>query len=126
MVADKIHARSTGKVTVLTRQPTEGRSKEGGLRLGEMERDCLLGFGAGEVLLERLLYSSDDSTVLICSSCGFFQGGKRCESCRTGQVRKVKMPYACKLLMQELISMGIRPKINLGKVADNPFAEETK
>lgn len=100
MVADKIHARSTGKVTVLTRQPTEGRSKEGGLRLGEMERDCLLGFGAGEVLLERLLYSSDDSTVLICDACGFFQSSKRCESCRKGSVRKVKMPYACKLLMQ--------------------------
>jgi len=125
MVADKIHARSTGKVTVLTRQPTEGRSKEGGLRLGEMERDCLLGFGASDLLLERLLFSSDDSTVLVCEHCGFFQHGKRCDSCKAASVYRVKMPYACKLLFQELISMGIRPKINLGKIDDNPFKEET-
>lgn len=70
------------------------------------------------------MYSSDDSTVLICEDCGFFQYGKRCESCHKNNVRKVKMPYACKLLMQELISMGIRPKINLGGIADNPFIEE--
>ena len=78
------------------------------------------------MLLERLLYSSDDSTVLICGDCGFFQHLKRCSSCKTQNVRKVKMPYACKLLFQELISMGIRPKINLGGIADNPFREEAK
>ena len=75
------------------------------------------------MLLERLLYSSDDYTVLICEDCGFFQHGNRCEGCRTQKVRKVKIPYACKLLFQELISMGIRPKINLGSLADNPFRE---
>lgn len=100
MIADKIHARSTGKVTVLTRQPTEGRSKEGGLRLGEMERDCLLGFGASDLLLERLLYSSDDSTVMICENCGFFKHTKLCYECNKKNVYKVKIPYACKLLFQ--------------------------
>ena len=117
MVADKIHARSTGKVTVLTRQPTEGRSKEGGLRLGEMERDCLLGFGASDLLLERLLYSSDDYTVMVCEGCGFFKHTKTCLNCKKKNVYKIRIPYACKLLFQELISMGIRPKLNVGKAA---------
>lgn len=89
-----------------------------------MERDCLLGFGASDLLLERLLYSSDDSQVLVCEHCGFFQHSKKCEGCKKSNVYKVKIPYACKLLFQELISMNIRPKINLGKIADNPFREE--
>lgn len=70
MVSEKMHARATGKKTFLTRQPLEGRSKEGGLRMGEMERDCLLAYGASEILKERFLYSSDEYKCPICVTCG--------------------------------------------------------
>ena len=69
MVADKIHARASGKKAFLTRQPLEGRSKEGGLRLGEMERDCLLAYGASEVLVERFLEASDEYLCSVCKGC---------------------------------------------------------
>lgn len=112
MVEDKIHARASGKKTFLTRQPLEGRAKEGGLRLGEMERDCLLAYGASEILIERFLLASDEYHCPVCEACGGISCDGTCGKTKA-KVKKVRMPYPTKLLMQELISMNIRPKIKL-------------
>jgi DNA-directed RNA polymerase III subunit RPC2 len=112
MVADKMHARARGPKTSLTRQPTEGRAREGGLRLGEMERDCLIGYGAASLIQERLMISSDVFSAIVCEKCGYIGSDQWCQYCKSGlQLATVKMPYACKLLFQELQAMNIRPKL---------------
>ena len=116
MVQDKMHSRSRGPRAILTRQPTEGRSRDGGLRLGEMERDCLIAYGASQLLLERLMLSSDAHEVDVCGKCGLMQGWKGwCGVCKTSEgVVKMTVPYAAKLLVQELLSMNVSAKVVLG------------
>ena len=70
MSGDKIHSRSSGPVVSMTRQPAEGRAAHGGLRFGEMERDCMLGHGSAHFLLERMMKVSDNYSIIICKSCG--------------------------------------------------------
>jgi DNA-directed RNA polymerase III subunit RPC2 len=116
MVQDKMHARARGPRAALTRQPTEGRSRDGGLRLGEMERDCLIGYGASMLLNERLLLSSDAFTAHVCTApkCGLLGSPGWCASCKTGEhMSTVCLPYACKLLFQELTAMNIAPRLQL-------------
>ncbi|KAF7703840.1 DNA-directed RNA polymerase III subunit RPC2 [Cucumispora dikerogammari] len=114
MVADKMHARSRGKRTALTRQPTEGRSRDGGLRFGEMERDCLVSYGVSQVLRERLLISSDFYRVRVCVSCGVFVSkGQLCGMCLGVNYRTIEVPYAFKVLIQEMAAMGVFAKMNI-------------
>ncbi|KAI5452589.1 DNA-directed RNA polymerase III complex subunit Rpc2 [Naganishia albida] len=114
MVMDKMHARPTGPRALLTRQPTEGRSRDGGLRLGEMERDCLVGYGATQLMLERLMISSDAFKTSVCEQCGMLGYNGWCPNCKSGKkVVDITLPYAAKLLMQELMGMNILPKLIL-------------
>ncbi|KAJ3622585.1 hypothetical protein Zmor_004495 [Zophobas morio] len=114
MVTDKMHARGHGRKAILTRQPPEGRAKDGGLRLGEMERDCLIAYGASNLLVERLMISSDEFLASVCSQCGLIADRDWCQYCKSSSfVHRLKIPYACKLLFQELISMNIIPRLRL-------------
>jgi len=114
MVADKMHARGTGPRAILTRQPVEGRQRKGGLRLGEMERDCLIGYGSSQLILERLMLSSDPFVVHVCEKCGLIGYQGWCHYCRSGlEMSTLRIPYAAKLLFQELQSMNIVPRLKL-------------
>ncbi|GLT95236.1 hypothetical protein SLE2022_129300 [Rubroshorea leprosula] len=122
MVLDKMHARGSGPRVMLTRQPTEGRARNGGLRVGEMERDCLIAYGASMLIFERLMISSDPFEVQVCRKCGLlgYYSHKLktgiCSSCKNGDnVSTMKLPYACKLLFQELQSMNIVPRLKLAE-----------
>ena len=117
MVANKIQARGRGPVTLLTKQPTAGRVKQGGLRLGEMEKDCLIAHGASLLTKER--FSSDKYRVPICMQCGLVaiedrvKGKKYCPVCKKSRIEEVEMSYAFKLMLDELKCLGIYPKVNL-------------
>lgn len=141
MVADKIHGRTRGPVQILTRQPVEGRSRDGGLRFGEMERDTIISHGASGVMQSMLLHNSDAYTAPVCGGCGLtaiptpppppsgrgtFQhqniqqsgGGAYCQNCRRGDlVQMTTIPYAFKLLQNELAAMHISMRIRLEPAA---------
>ena len=118
MVADKIHARARGQVQMLTKQPTEGRARGGGLRFGEMERDCIIAYGASMILKDRLLDESDKDDIFVCERCGlvaYHDIKQRRYICRVcgdkGKVSSVSVAYAFKLLLQEMQSLNIAPRL---------------
>ena len=118
MVLDKVHSRSIGPRQALTRQPLEGRSRDGGLKIGEMEKDAMVAHGVGQFLKERLNETSDITKVHVCDICGRFASKVfdkdyyYCEGCNNStRISAVSMPYACKLLFQEITSVNILPRI---------------
>ncbi len=119
MVANKLHARASGRIQLLTRQPIEGRSKGGGLRLGEMEKDCLVAHGAALLLKER--FDSDKTIAYVCENCGMlavhdsYRNKQYCTKCGSNiEITPIEMAYAFKLFLDELKSLCIYPKLMLG------------
>ena len=118
MVLDKVHGRARGPKQALTRQPLEGRSRDGGLKIGEMEKDAMVAHGMAQFIKERLMETSDISKVYVCDECGMFASKVidkdyyRCKGCHNStRISAVVIPHACKLLFQELTSVNILPRI---------------
>ena len=118
MVNDKIHSRATGPLVSLTRQPAEGRARDGGLRFGEMERDCILSHGSSSFLKEQLMEKSDKFSTHVCNKCGLISAVNPskniyvCKGCQNlTKFSRVEIPYACKLMLQEVQTMSIAPRL---------------
>lgn len=132
MVADKIHSRASGPTKSLERQPTDGRGNDGGLRFGEMERDCLIAHGAANFIRDRLFWCSDPYRVFLCDHCGLMAPydnsklvctSKQCRN-KKPTFSQIHIPYACKLLFQELIAMRIVPKMTTEPSDGAPYSPE--
>jgi DNA-directed RNA polymerase II subunit RPB2 len=117
MVKDKIHARSTGPMQFLTRQPLEGRARQGGFRMGEMERDNMISHGTAHILQDRLLQQSDEYKTFACTQCGHLAERRvlskkvsgYCRHCKSTQhTCPITLPYSMKLLIQELAAAHIK------------------
>ena len=118
MVSDKYHSRSTGRMVNFTRQPAEGRSRDGGLRFGEMERDAIISHGASRFIRSRMYDVSDKYQVHVCKKCGMIASYNDklhihiCHTCGNRiDFAFVQIPYACKLMFQELMTMNIVPRM---------------
>jgi DNA-directed RNA polymerase beta subunit len=118
MVLDKVHGRARGPKQALTRQPLEGRSRDGGLKIGEMEKDAMVAHGMAQFLKERMMETSDISKVYVCDECGMFASKVidkdyyRCKGCHNStRISAVVIPHAAKLLFQELTAVNILPRI---------------
>ena len=123
MVADKQHSRCIGPMVNLTRQPAEGRSRDGGLRFGEMERDCMISHGASRFTKDRIYDVSDKYSVHICNHCGLivpYNEKEKIHLCNICENRTnfsyVEIPYSCKLLFHELMAMNIVPRMITNKI----------
>lgn len=129
MVADKVHARGTGPKVLLTHQPTSGRSKHGGLRIGEMERDVVLAHGMSQFVKESMMEKADSYKWAICKHCGTLakyapsRGLFECMGCKSTQLSVISTPYSFKLLMQELEGMGIQMRLS-NEAIDDLFEDE--
>jgi DNA-directed RNA polymerase II subunit RPB2 len=120
MIEDKIHARSTGPKHILTQQPVKGKRRHGGLRFGKMGINCMISHGCASLLNDRLFSNSDEFHVYVCDRCGLIANANRrsgvyeCRVCGNIQeISKVSIPYAYKLLLQELMAMSITPRLIL-------------
>jgi DNA-directed RNA polymerase II subunit RPB2 len=123
MVNDKQHSRSIGPMVNLTRQPAEGRSRDGGFRIGEMERDVMIAHGASRFCRERLYDVSDKYSIYVCKKCGMtasYNDGKKktdfmihlCNTCgNKTDFARVEIPYAFKLMSQELQTINVATRI---------------
>jgi len=129
MVADKMHSRSTGPHDQLTRQPMSGRSKAGGLRIGEMERDVLLSYGFSQFAKESVMERSDKHAYHVCRKCGTLAVANRrknysyCTDCGGNNIAIVETPYAFKLLMQELEPFGIQIRLSTEPIRGDPMED---
>jgi len=137
VTAHKMHARARGPKQILTRQPTEGRAKFGGLRIGEMERDTFITYGSANVIMDRLFLNSDAYETVLCGKCGLFAEPARpknkeikgmtiraekpyCRNCDTHEgIHVVRIPYACKLVIQEMYAMSIAVRLRVSKDIDD-------